>query len=56
MSNDEQGGFSHVGKEKEKGNDSTEMLEKACVGSHKQNTNKTSRITHNNQNTLDCSQ
>ena len=32
------------------------MPEKACVGSPNQNTNKTSRITHNNQNTLDCSQ
>ena len=31
------------------------MPEKACVGSPNQNTNKTSRITHNNQNTLDCS-
>ena len=32
------------------------MPVKACVGSPNQNTNKTSRITHNNQNTLDCSQ
>ena len=31
------------------------MPEDACVSSSKQNTNKTSRITHNNQNTLDCS-
>ena len=54
-SNDEQGGFSHVGKEKEKGNDSTENAGKGMCWQSQTNTNKTSRITHNNQNTLDCS-
>ena len=34
----------------------THQAEKACVSSPKHNKTKTSRITHNNQNTLDCSQ